>query len=290
MRPPADRPNVLLVNCDDLGYGDLSSYGHPYIRTPHLDRLAAEGVRYVNRGALLTGNYPNRSGLYGRTLNVLFPGDPFGIPAETVTMAEVLGAAGYRTAIIGKWHLGDAPDALPTRHGFDYWYGLPYSNDMGGSGGAGSPPPLPLVRGERLADLGSGGGLPGVPLAIADPALSVTLIEPRVKRAAFLAHVARHLGLANVKVERCRAAELPPDAGFDTVVTRAFGTLSEFVAAAGGLCRPGGCLLAAKGRHPGAELDALASDWRAEVVALTVPGVDGPRHAVRLEPRGVEEE
>lgn len=134
-------PNIVILFADDLGYGDLSSFGHPYIRTPELDRLAAEGQRWTDfyvaapvcspsRGALLTGNYPNRSGLYGRTLNVLFPDDPFGIPAETVTMAEVLGEAGYRTAIVGKWHLGDAPDALPTRHGFDYWYGLPYSNDM----------------------------------------------------------------------------------------------------------------------------------------------------------------
>ena len=143
---------------------------------------------------------------------------------------------------------------------------------------------LPLVRGRALADVGSGGGLPGVPLAIADPGLRVTLIEPRAKRALFLAHVARTLALGNVIVERSRAEDVHPGAAFDTVVTRALGTLAEFVAAAGSLCRPGGCLLAAKGRDPRAELDALPPGWRAEVLPLVVPGVDAPRHAVRLEP------
>lgn len=142
---------------------------------------------------------------------------------------------------------------------------------------------LPLLRGERVADVGSGGGLPGVPLAIARPELRVTLIEPRTKRAVFLSHVARHLGLANVIVERCRVEEMPPGDGFDTVVTRAFGSLAEFASAAGGLCRPGGCLLAAKGRDPAAECAALDPSWRVEVLPLAVPGVEGARHAVRME-------
>jgi len=142
---------------------------------------------------------------------------------------------------------------------------------------------LPLLRGERIADVGSGGGLPGVPLAIARPGLRLTLIEPRTKRALFLQHVARHLGLANVVVERCRVEELPPGEGFDTVVTRAFGSLAEFAAAAGGLARPGGCLLAAKGRDPAAEIAALGPDWQAEALPLAVPGVEGARHAVRME-------
>lgn len=147
----------------------------------------------------------------------------------------------------------------------------------------------PLVRGSTLADIGSGGGLPGVPLAIVQPELQVTLIEPRAKRAAFLAHVVRRLALDNVIVERCRAEDVPltPDdagrTGFDTVVCRAFGTLAEFAAAAGRLCAPGGCLLAAKGRDPGAELAAVAAPWRGEILPLQVPGVDAERHAVRLE-------
>ena len=138
---PARAPNVVILFADDLGYGDLGSYGHPYNRTPNLDALAAEGQRWTDfyvadpvcspsRGALLTGRLPVRTGLYGRRINVLFPDDTVGIPPQEVTLAEALSAEGYRTGIIGKWHLGDAPDTYPTRHGFDYWFGLPYSNDM----------------------------------------------------------------------------------------------------------------------------------------------------------------
>jgi len=134
-------PNVVIFFADDMGYGDLSSYGHPSIRTPNLDRLARDGQRWTDfyvaapvcspsRGALLTGKYPVRTGLYGQRINVMFPNDPFGMPRTETTLAEALGGAGYATAIVGKWHLGDAPGALPTRHGFDYWHGLPYSNDM----------------------------------------------------------------------------------------------------------------------------------------------------------------
>jgi len=134
-------PNVVILFADDLGYGDLSSYGHPRNHTPQLDALAADGQRWTDfyvaapvcspsRGALLTGNYPVRTGLYGVRLNVQFPGDPYGMPPGLTTLAEFLQAAGYRTGMFGKWHLGDAPDAWPTRHGFDEWLGVPYSNDM----------------------------------------------------------------------------------------------------------------------------------------------------------------
>lgn len=138
----SDRPpNVIILFADDLGYGDLGSYGHPTIRTPRLDALAAAGQRWTDfyaaapvcspsRGALLTGRLPNRTGLYGRRLNVLFPNDPGGLPTAERTLAEALGERGYATAVVGKWHLGDRPEAYPTRHGFDYWFGLPYSNDM----------------------------------------------------------------------------------------------------------------------------------------------------------------
>lgn len=148
----------------------------------------------------------------------------------------------------------------------------------------------PLVRGVRVADVGSGGGLPGVPLAIARPDLEMTLIEPRAKRALFLAHIARTLPLGNVIVERCRAQDAPPGARYDTVVTRAFGTLGEFAAAAGPLCAEGGSLLAAKGRDPRAEVAALPAGWRAEILPLVVPGIEGQRHAVRLEPLRADRE
>jgi arylsulfatase A-like enzyme len=135
------QPNIVILFADDLGYGDLGSYGHPYNSTPNLDILAQEGQRWTDfyvaapvcspsRGALMTGKLPNRSGLYGRQLYVLHPNDSAGMPDRELTVAEAVSAQGYRTAIIGKWHLGDAPDTLPTRHGFDYWFGLPYSNDM----------------------------------------------------------------------------------------------------------------------------------------------------------------
>ena len=134
-------PNIVILFADDLGYGDVQSYGHPYIRTPHIDDLARSGQRWTDfyvaapvcspsRGALLTGRLPLRSGLYGRTIRVYFPNEPGGMPEAEVTMAEALQQRGYRTGIFGKWHLGDAPHALPTRHGFDEWLGVPYSNDM----------------------------------------------------------------------------------------------------------------------------------------------------------------
>lgn len=143
---------------------------------------------------------------------------------------------------------------------------------------------VPLLRGDRMADVGSGGGLPGLPLALVRRDCSMVLIEPRAKRALFLDHVVRTLGLGNVIVERCRAEDLPAGEGFATVTARAFGTLARFVAAAGHLCGPGGCLLAAKGRDPRAELDQLPPGWTARVLPLSVPGIVGERHAVRIEP------
>jgi len=150
------RPNVILINCDDLGYGDLGCYGSTVNRTPALDRMAAEGVRFTDyhvmspvcsasRAALMTGCYPQRVGMPG----VLFPGQPLGLHPDEITIADVLGAQGYRTKIVGKWHCGDQPAFLPTNHGFDEYYGLPYSNDMGIQGPAekrAARVPLPLMR------------------------------------------------------------------------------------------------------------------------------------------------
>ena len=138
---PTAAPNIVILFTDDLGWGDLGAFGHPYIKTPSLNQLAAEGQQWTDfyvpapvcspsRAALLTGRHPVRTGLYGVGTPVMFPGDTRGIPYTEVTLAEALKAKGYSTAIMGKWHLGDAPDFFPTRHGFDYWFGIPYSNDM----------------------------------------------------------------------------------------------------------------------------------------------------------------
>jgi arylsulfatase A-like enzyme len=129
-------PNFIVLLCDDLGYGDLGCYGNSSIRTPNIDRVAAQGVRLTefyatptctpSRASLLTGRYPVRSGM----TRVLIPGEHFGMPASEITMAEALKERGYRTACIGKWHLGNRPAYRPNRHGFGYFYGLHYSNDM----------------------------------------------------------------------------------------------------------------------------------------------------------------
>jgi arylsulfatase A-like enzyme len=134
---PKTVPNVVLIYADDLGSGDLGCYGHPTIRTPNLDRMAAEGCRFTqfysaaplcspSRAALLTGRYPVRSGINF----VLFPDSEGGLPDSEVTIAEMLKQRGYATAIVGKWHLGHLPKYLPTRHGFDSYFGISYSNDM----------------------------------------------------------------------------------------------------------------------------------------------------------------
>lgn len=135
------KPNFVIIFADDLGYGDLGCYGHPTIKTPNLDRLADEGQRWTNfyvaanvctpsRGALLTGRYPIRIGLATNKRGVFFPDSGGGLPTEEVTIAKLLKSKDYATACIGKWHLGHLPQFLPTNHGFDYFYGLPYSNDM----------------------------------------------------------------------------------------------------------------------------------------------------------------
>ncbi len=153
-----EQPNIILINCDDLGYGDLGCYGNDRHATPHLDRLAAEGMRFTDfymaspvcspsRGAMLTGCYPPRIG-FGWFDNrwVLLPGHPMGLNPEEVTLAKLLQGVGYATKLVGKWHCGDQPPFLPTEHGFDHYYGLPYSNDMGKQSNKPDYPPLPLMR------------------------------------------------------------------------------------------------------------------------------------------------
>lgn len=134
-------PNVVLILADDLGYGDLGCFGHPTIATPHLDRMAREGLRFTqfyaaecvctpSRAALLTGRLPIRSGMCGDKRRVLFANSAGGLPSSELTLAEVFKSKEYATACIGKWHLGHRHEHLPLRHGFDSYYGIPYSNDM----------------------------------------------------------------------------------------------------------------------------------------------------------------
>jgi arylsulfatase A-like enzyme len=177
-------PNVVLVFCDDLGWGDLGSFGNPMIRTPRIDRLASEGQKWTNfyvgesvctpsRAALLTGRLPIRSGMnpMDDVRRVLYPDSADGLPASEITIAELLKARGYATTAIGKWHLGHLPPFLPMAHGFDDYFGIPYSNDMdmlpipGASIGGEDPKKrgrmmdpkpeywnVPLMRGEKVTE------------------------------------------------------------------------------------------------------------------------------------------
>ena len=134
---PSERPpNIILIYMDDMGYGDLECYGHPLIKTPHINQLAEGGIRFTSfyapaavctpsRAGLLTGRYPVRN-----APSNFGPESTGGLPLSETTLADVLKEAGYRTAIVGKWHLGHLPEYLPTSRGFDAFYGLPYSNDM----------------------------------------------------------------------------------------------------------------------------------------------------------------
>lgn len=133
-------PNVVVVFCDDLGYGDLACFGHPTLATPELDRMAAEGQRWTqfyvgasvcspSRASLLTGRLPLRTGV-GKDPRVFFEWSEDGMPGDEVTIAERLKSAGYATMCVGKWHLGHKPGFRPTDQGFDRYFGVPYSNDM----------------------------------------------------------------------------------------------------------------------------------------------------------------
>jgi arylsulfatase A len=142
LQAESKRPNIIIILTDDMGYGDLGCYGHPSISTPNIDRMAAEGLRFTDfyagasictpsRAALLTGRLPIRSGMAGAPgRHVIYPNNEGGMPAEEVTIPRALKSGGYASACIGKWHLGDKPQFMPLSCGFDYFYGLPYVNDM----------------------------------------------------------------------------------------------------------------------------------------------------------------
>ncbi len=153
------QPNIVIIFTDDLGYGDLGVYGHPTIRTPHLDRMAEQGIKFTqfysgapvctpSRAALLTGRLPVRSGMMSDSLRVLFPFSAKGLPPDEITIAEALKNQGYSTSAIGKWHLGQESPYLPTDQGFDSYFGIPYSNDMNRSG----MPSIPLMRDEKVIE------------------------------------------------------------------------------------------------------------------------------------------
>jgi arylsulfatase A len=159
------RPNFIILFADDLGYGDLQCYGHPTIRTPNLDNMAKEGLKltcfYValsmcspSRAALLTGKYLSNAGV----TKVFNYKSEAGLPLEEITIAEGLKSVGYSTAIIGKWHLGRQPEYLPMNQGFDYWFGVPYSNDNDSISAPGNDylegPTLPLYENNSILERG----------------------------------------------------------------------------------------------------------------------------------------
>lgn len=158
----SESPNFIVILCDDQGYGDVGCYGAQGFKTPNLDRMAAEGMRFTDfyvassvcspsRAALMTGCYSQRIGLP----EVLHPWSEIGLSSEETTLAELLKSKGYATACFGKWHLGHHPQFLPTRHGFDEYFGLPYSNDMWPNHPTKPDffPDLPLIEGEDIIDL-----------------------------------------------------------------------------------------------------------------------------------------
>ncbi|MBL7133042.1 MAG: sulfatase [Phycisphaerae bacterium] len=153
----ARKPNFVVIFIDDMGYGDIEPFGSKVNRTPCLNRMAEEGMKltsfYVggtpctpSRAALMTGCYAARVGLQG---GVCFPGFDWGLNPDEITIAEVLKGVGYATGCFGKWHLGDQPSLMPDKQGFDYYFGIPYSNDMW-IGGNRKYPPLPLLRNREV--------------------------------------------------------------------------------------------------------------------------------------------
>ena len=157
------KPNVVFILTDDQGFEDVGCFGAPAIKTPHLDQMAKEGIKLIDfsatqpvcsasRASYLTGCYPNRIGIH----NALMPDAKIGLNPEEITIADMLKEQGYNTAIFGKWHLGDAPEFMPTKQGFDEYFGIPYSNDMWPHHPQQGPifnfDPLPLYQNEKVID------------------------------------------------------------------------------------------------------------------------------------------
>ncbi len=156
--PAQSPPNIVLIFIDDMGYADIGPFGNDQVRTPHLDQFAKEGMKFtsfyatpvcsMSRACLLTGCYNVRVSIPG----VLFPQYNIGLHTNEITLAEIAKQKGYATCAIGKWHLGHHPEFLPTRQGFDHYFGIPYSNDMGKKPERPEYPPLPLIRGETTIE------------------------------------------------------------------------------------------------------------------------------------------
>ena len=175
----AERPNFIVINIDDMGYADVGAFGSTLNRTPNIDRMAAEGMKLKchyaapvcspSRSSLMTGCYPKR---VLPIPGVLFPGAAVGLNPKEETVAEVLKSVGYATQCVGKWHLGDQPEFLPTAQGFDHYLGIPYSNDMGiaaegskSSLGEPLPQTKPAPTGGKVAETGlAGASQPPLPL------------------------------------------------------------------------------------------------------------------------------
>ncbi len=168
-------PNFIVVYCDNMGYGDIEPFGSKVNRTPNLNRMEREGRKFTHfyvtsgvctpsRASIMTGCYSQRVGMHlnDRDGHVLRPVSPYGLNPKEITVAEVLKKVGYTTGIIGKWHLGDQPPFLPTKQGFDYFYGIPYSDDMTQAVGQGMGkkldgyrwPPLPVMLNEEVVEAG----------------------------------------------------------------------------------------------------------------------------------------
>ena len=166
-KPRTRRPNFVVIFTDDQGYGDLGCFGGTHVDTPRIDKMAAEGQKltsfYVaapvctpSRAALMTGCYPRRVGMdTGSNFGVLLAADKKGLNPTEITIAEVLKSAGYKTGMFGKWHLGDQPEFLPTRQGFDEFFGIPYSHDIHPfhPSARWNFPPLPLLDGEKVIEM-----------------------------------------------------------------------------------------------------------------------------------------
>jgi arylsulfatase A len=151
-------PNIVLIFIDDMGYADIGPFGNTKVKTPHLDKLAAQGTKFNNfyatpvcsmsRACMMTGCYNTRVSIPG----VLFPNSRIGLHPDEVTLGDIAKQKGYATAAIGKWHLGHHPEFLPTKQGFDSYFGIPYSNDMGKKPNRPNFPPLPLMRNEQIIE------------------------------------------------------------------------------------------------------------------------------------------